>query len=284
MQLSKTVPLGDLAIPCHLIQLHLRFFSVEGVGEEFVGRRKTKYEVEGLIRQRHDFLISSHISMTDSRSFEDRRISIFGILSAQDTMQMVDSRKRRVPPVYRVVMLCESDQGYTIPNTFFHDNRLRWRRGFEGVNAFLAVVIGAIKICEREWAKTLDEIDECGSFDIRHVMRPEGVVKWMFDEDFNRSARYFELLQVIRIFGERIRAVSEDIEGLSGLFLDKESGLPMSDPSPDEWKDIESNWKIVLQLQKKAEERLLKRISEKTDEIKSLRDGVSSFLSVSTLR
>jgi hypothetical protein len=43
---------------------------------------------------------------------------------------------------------------------------------------------------------------------------------------------------------------------------------------PDELRIIRSNWESVLKVQKSAEKRLLDRLLDKTEEVKSLRDGV----------
>jgi len=42
----------------------------------------------------------------------------------------------------------------------------------------------------------------------------------------------------------------------------------------DELHIMRSNWELVFVAQKAAEKRLLDRLSDKTEEVKSLRDGV----------
>ncbi|KAI0430427.1 hypothetical protein F5Y09DRAFT_341723 [Xylaria sp. FL1042] len=60
-------------------------------------------------------------------------------------------------------------------------------------------------------------------------MDPIQVSEWMFDANFERSSLYSTLLQVLRIFGEHIRTVSDDLDSLSSLLLNPANGLPFRD-------------------------------------------------------
>ena len=104
----------------------------------------------------------------------------------------------------------------------------------------------------------------------------------MFDTSYARSRVYFKTLEILRIFGDIIRETGRDLQEmdperlLQGSFL--RAGWDVryflrEEPATD--KALWKNWRILSEFQKGAEERLIRRINEKTEEIKSLRDGVS---------
>ena len=106
----------------------------------------------------------------------------------------------------------------------------------------------------------------------------------MFDSSYARSRVYFKTLEILRIFGDAIRETGRGVQEmdprrlLQGSFL--RAGWDVrfflkEDPATDEalWE----NWRILSEFQKMAEERLLRQIAAKTEEIKSLRDGVSNY-------
>jgi len=104
----------------------------------------------------------------------------------------------------------------------------------------------------------------------------------MFDSSFARSRVYFKTLEMLRIFGDIIRETGRDLQEmdpdrlLQGSF--RRAGWDAryflrEDPVKD--KALWENWRILSEFQAAAEDRLLRRIAEKTEEIKSLRDGVS---------
>lgn len=105
----------------------------------------------------------------------------------------------------------------------------------------------------------------------------------MFDSSFARSRVYFKTLEMLRIFGDIIRETGRDLQEmdperlLQGAF--RRAGWDVryflkEDPIKD--KALWENWRILSGFQTAAEDRLLRRITEKSEEIKSLRDGVSS--------
>jgi len=106
----------------------------------------------------------------------------------------------------------------------------------------------------------------------------------MFDSSFERSRVYFNSLQVLRIFGQTIRSTRQGIRQLAPESFpdrmdrissyDRPFILPRSNPRED--KILLANWKILWDFYVEAESELLGRIAEKTEEIKSLRDGVST--------
>jgi hypothetical protein len=105
-------------------------------------------------------------------------------------------------------------------------------------------------------------------------MELKQIAKWEFNLDFERSRLYFIILQILCIFGECIQTVSMDLIALDSLFLTRSMRPDRWRPSPDEIHDSSSNWKYTTKHQNDAEERLIKRLLDKTREVKSLRDGV----------
>jgi hypothetical protein len=104
----------------------------------------------------------------------------------------------------------------------------------------------------------------------------------MFDSTFDRSRAYFKTLEMLRIFGDTIRETGRDLQEmdperlLQGSF--RRAGWNVryflrEDPTKD--TALWENWRVLAEFQDNAEKRLLRRIAEKTEEIKSLRDGVS---------
>ena len=108
----------------------------------------------------------------------------------------------------------------------------------------------------------------------------------MFDSSFERSRVYFNSLQLLRIFGQTIRSTRQGIRQLAPeSFPNRIDGIPsygrpfiLPRSNPGEDKILLANWKILWGFYVEAESELLGRLAEKTEEIKSLRDGVSTYL------
>jgi hypothetical protein len=108
----------------------------------------------------------------------------------------------------------------------------------------------------------------------------------MFDNDpFPRSELYFTILQRLRISADWISESLKDLESLAEASqIMCEEGVTKS---PDERRGrqdpvtvsvrtvLEQNWKNIISHQKSLAKPLLERIEKKTEEVKSLRDGVS---------
>lgn len=117
------------------------------------------------------------------------------------------------------------------------------------------------------------------------------------DADLQRSEYYFSLLQLLRIFGDWIRQSLHDLEGLefgckrlleesvkdckicvergisSGRTQDKEQRLAAR-------KIVMANWRTVRAYQRERAQPLLDNINLKTEEIRSLRDGVNKLTAI----
>lgn len=96
----------------------------------------------------------------------------------------------------------------------------------------------------------------------------------MFDNAFQRSRVYFEVLQMLRLFSNYIGVTGSDLQG---SVLDKVF-IPVSQPTfvKESEKILRNNWELLKLHQSEAQERLLQRISKKMEEVMSLRDAVCS--------
>ena len=156
------------------------------------------------------------------------------------------------------------------------ESELKYYPGFGGAFAFQGAIILATNIWETEWNNAFDKIDDSLRVELDQTMDPKQIAKWMFDPDFQRTRLYITILQILRIFGECIRTVSADIRALDSLFLKKLT------PGMPQWRSdkilaLNSNWNFIIKQQKNAEERLLRRLLDKTEEVKSLQDGVQYY-------
>jgi hypothetical protein len=108
----------------------------------------------------------------------------------------------------------------------------------------------------------------------------------MFDNNsFSRSELYFTILQLLRISSEWIRGGMEDLESLVEASLwyyelpyvgNRAKRSPDDPTTSNVSRVLQQNWKNVISHQKNLCKPLLDRIEKKTEEVKSLRDGVSS--------
>ncbi|TRX91096.1 hypothetical protein FHL15_008078 [Xylaria flabelliformis] len=190
-------------------------------------------------------------------ALKEERISVIGLIFTE----------RNAPAFYSVLALGETNFGTP------RDYNLKFSPGLEGTIAFQIAVLTSVDVWEKEWNSVLDSIDDCIRFRLDHTLRPEEIEKWMFDDNFERSRLYLTILQTLRIFGEYIGTVSDDLRLLDDLFS-KNTNFPMNDMRRHELQALRSNWELVRETQKKVEQDLLSRISSKTEEVKTFRDGL----------
>ncbi|KAJ8126151.1 hypothetical protein O1611_g7486 [Lasiodiplodia mahajangana] len=240
----------------YYLQAHFRYFT--GVESPM-----TSQNLNGLRCYREQGEIVSDIPGLASYFFEERRISVFGLISGN----AADDFANDTPAFFSVLVLGEH------PFRELDKYDLKWRPGLEGTIAFQLAVLASLDLWETEWYRMLDGIDDCLRIGLKEID------KWMFDDNFERSKLYFTVLQILRIFGDRIRTVSSDLHMLDDLFL-KRTDFPMRRMRQHELQAMRSNWELVRATQKKAERCLLDRILSKTEEMKSLRDGLFNATSL----
>ncbi|KAI0451715.1 hypothetical protein F5B21DRAFT_364515 [Xylaria acuta] len=247
---------------CYL-QIHFRCFAGIESLEKSPG-------TDGLRCDRERGQIASDHSGTTTFFFEERRISVFGLLS---TNGQYPTTSKSLPAFYSVLIL--GDFMFS-PDASWDSE---WRAGLEGTIAFHAAVFASVSLWQTKWNEVLYQIDERIHARLEDTLNLEKINMCMFDNDFERSKLYVTILQVLRIFSEFIGTVSDDLRLLDDLFL-KNDNFPMPDMRPDELRIMRSNWESVKEFQKQTEERLLGRISQKMEEVKSLRDGLFNATSL----
>lgn len=101
----------------------------------------------------------------------------------------------------------------------------------------------------------------------------------MFDSGFERSRIYFKTLQILRIFTQMIERTRRDVELFNPQVSVSDWMLPLMrskyNRTRGEDAALLANWDILWSFYVQKEEYLLRRLLNKTEELKSLRDGVS---------
>ncbi|KAI0545471.1 hypothetical protein F4679DRAFT_462623 [Xylaria curta] len=232
----------------HTLQVHFRYFA-RPVFPGWIRRSR-----QGLRCLREHGRISSKALNV---ALQERHISVVGVICAGSN----------IPAFYSVLALGEDD--FDRPSNY----NLKWRPGLEGTIAFQTAILESVNVWETEWNSVLDSIDDCVRFRLDQTLRPKEIERWLFDDNFEQSRLYLTILQTLRIFAEYISTVSGDFRLLDDLFL-KSTDFPMYKMSQRELQALRLNWELVRETQKKAEQDLLSRISSKTEEVKTFRDGL----------
>jgi hypothetical protein len=247
----------------HYAQIHFRCFALTDALDDTVG-------TDGLRCQRQQGEIVYSVVEPESARFRETQISIFGILST-----LIGASAISDPSIFRVLILADANVAFPEePYRLLKDGDFKLFPGSGGMVAFQGAIFLTVTVWEGEWNKVLDRIDNCLKFELKQTMVAKEIEEWMFDDDFARSRLYFTILQTLRIFGECVRSVSADLRALDSLFFSDLMTIRDPSPSHDEILAFSSNWKYVTEHQKTAEDRLLRRLLDKTEEVKSLRDGV----------
>jgi hypothetical protein len=218
-------------------QIHFRCFILTDTFNNIIGS-------DGLQCSRQRGKIESSALGITARRFEERRISIFGVLSNFEGYQREFGTEHVTKPsIYRVLILSEADVDF--PFRDLEKSDLKWHPGFGGTLAFQRAILLTIRVWEREWNKVMDGIDDCLRVQLDQTMVLSQMDRWMFDDDFARSRLYFTILQILRIFGDCIRTVSADLRILDGMFLNPTRFARSWLPSEEELHAFSSNWRYI---------------------------------------
>ncbi|KAI0413088.1 hypothetical protein F5X98DRAFT_379161 [Xylaria grammica] len=240
------------------IQIHFRYFTTAEPPAASPGTDG------GLLCHREQGRIASDALGVAPHSFTERRISVSGLLSLSTN----------IPAFYSALIVGEAEFR-AVP----YDYDIEWCAGLEGTITFQIALLASVQVWETEWNKVLDRVDDCLRVHLGQTLNPREMDKWMFDDNFERSRLYFTVLQILRIFGDCIRTVSDDLRDLDGLFL-RDPDFPMRHMRRGELHALRSNRESVRDAHRKAEQGLLDRILYKTEEVKSLRDGLFNATSL----
>ncbi|KXX77813.1 hypothetical protein MMYC01_205953 [Madurella mycetomatis] len=171
--------------------------------------------------------------------------------------------------------------------TDWEDRHFTVRGGNAGYHVLQSAMHRMLMYWEKEWSHCLDELESSVNTKLHDILSDESSSNLMFDTSFVRSRLYFKTLEMLRIFADNIRETGRDLQEmdperlLQGSF--RHAGYDVryflkDDPAQD--KALWENWEILSNFQQKAEDGLLRRIAEKTEEIKSLRDGLFNATSL----
>ncbi|KAK6856419.1 hypothetical protein PG995_006606 [Apiospora arundinis] len=182
-----------------------------------------------------------------------------------------------------------------------------------GISIYQRTLMVVLEVWNREWNKTLDSVDQvlnvrvsqsprnsCLLMPLQDIFDSEKRAALMFESSsnnkFESSDRYFFVTELLRISAEWIKETVTDMrypqEEVNGILqsLMNDATLYGKDPNSIDyinnasWKAcadvIHDNWQVVSRTVKTYEDDLLGRIESKSQEVKSLRDGLFSATSV----
>ncbi|KAI1472915.1 uncharacterized protein F4812DRAFT_31724 [Daldinia caldariorum] len=144
-----------------------------------------------------------------------------------------------------------------------------------GIYHFQVIVCDMLDKWDREWTAVLDSINEAVGVRFNDTQDDE----FMFDSSFKLSRLYFTVIQILRLMAEWIEESASDItqsrEHFSSVIHDGSLGL-----TDEELERIEKNWNTISYKMDSQAKKLNSRIIRKTEEIKSLRDGLFNATSL----
>ncbi|KAK7973656.1 hypothetical protein PG990_011739 [Apiospora arundinis] len=158
----------------------------------------------------------------------------------------------------------------------------------------------ALEVWHKEWNKTFDSVDKVLNVRLEDVFDSEKRAALMFESSsknrFESSDKYFFVIELLRISAEWIKETvndlrhpQEEVNELLQSLIKYANAFREATPEVDyindaSWKAcidvIRHNWEVIFRDLKRYEDDLLGRIERKTQEVKSLRDGLFSATSV----
>ncbi|RYP78767.1 hypothetical protein DL771_000434 [Monosporascus sp. 5C6A] len=212
-------------------------------------------------------------------AFAEKRVSLLLLWSAM-------KNEYRELPVFKVVIL--NDVGYSYESLDWPlDHGLTISGRAAGFQFLQLTIYKVLKFWADEWTQCLENLDETAE----EILDEDTMQNLMFDGSFQRSKLYFETLQILRIFADNIRFTGNDLEDIGHHFTGPPKyiaeyllQLPYAGPYAtivaQEVEALQANWNIVTKFHHETEQRLLQRIEEKAEEVKSLRDGLLNATSL----
>lgn len=165
-------------------------------------------------------------------------------------------------------------------------NCLRWA----GIVAFQFSICRILREWQDDWRDLLDRIDKVVRVKSTDILKRESRRGLMYDdEQLSQSEIYFSILQLLRVFDETITRGERDLQSLADSccnhieMVAQNSHKGVVEEEEEEaaaLKIIAENWKIIVSSHKTSAGELLERINRKTEDIKSLHDGLFNAQSV----
>ncbi|KAI0410461.1 hypothetical protein F5X98DRAFT_381766 [Xylaria grammica] len=147
-----------------------------------------------------------------------------------------------------------------------------------GVTQFLATVLLVLKEWERGWMSTLDSIDSIVRVQLHDFLEEEDWINLMFDDSFRLSKNYFSILQLLRIIGDLVERLEQDLKNLRARYYQIASSEDLIEKK--DLLELNTNWDKVQSIVEMRAKVVRDRTARKTEEIKSLRDGLFNATSL----
>ncbi|KAF2496714.1 hypothetical protein BU16DRAFT_340064 [Lophium mytilinum] len=148
---------------------------------------------------------------------------------------------------------------------------------YKGISIFQLKLYQVFESQHGTWTESIDEIDRVLQIRPTDILDDRKRNELMFDSSLKVSEQYFAILQILRIMREWICDALKDLERQKEIWQ-SDRGYRLSRKLDE--SIIESNWEVLVSLQQGFEKILLDRIDRKTEEVKSLRDGLFNATSV----
>ncbi|KAK8877705.1 hypothetical protein PGQ11_002651 [Apiospora arundinis] len=198
-------------------------------------------------------------------------------------------------PVFRGVFLSDSKEWCfavsTMSNIGPGENReinpgIRTCKWLGGISIYQRTLMVALEVWHREWNKTFDSVDKVLNVRLEDVFDSEKRAALMFESSsnnkFESSDKYFFVIELLRISAEWIKETVNDLL-FSGKRLPSSIISMMSRGKLVPMLSVTTDWEVILRDLKRHEDDLLGRIERKTQEVKSLRDGINESILVFTV-
>ncbi|KAG7284371.1 hypothetical protein NEMBOFW57_010744 [Staphylotrichum longicolle] len=131
---------------------------------------------------------------------------------------------------------------------------------------------------EDDWINTLNTIDSVSEFHLSSTLNDAELDALMFDDSFTLSRAYFAALQTLRSISNMVDDV---LQNLDSLRQDWDGRAPVTRMfSSHDLSIAAKNWDTLTTTVERRAQRVHARIARKTEEIKSLRDGLFNATSL----
>lgn len=147
-----------------------------------------------------------------------------------------------------------------------------------GIAQFLAVLLAQVEVWEANWEESLDMMEKDKHVPMANFTSERELEDLMYDTSFKGSTSNFIDIQLLRTANRYVddarlsaRSLEERFNFLSKRF-DDGRGLGIS---PADWAEVMGNVEYTTKYIQGKTERLLDRIKQNSEGIKSLQDGVS---------
>ncbi|KAL2694889.1 hypothetical protein Neosp_001478 [[Neocosmospora] mangrovei] len=159
------------------------------------------------------------------------------------------------------------------------DDELSWTRyGLKPcgkgtpITHYISEVFRVLEWSFAAWSGALDSIDKLVHFNLSDFEDEKRVEDLMFDKSFTRSKDYFVAIQLLRIMDEWLDEILLSIDDLRGMPVRSRDRFGMD--------AAEDNIDTATKEMKKVATRFQNRVRKKSEEIKSLRDGLFNATSL----